>query len=153
MNARAPGGVATADAPTIRFELDGREVEARPGELLIAVAEREGIDIPRLCYKPGLANVGNCRACVVEIEGERTLTPSCCRTAARGMKVRSASERARKSQQLVLELLLADMPERGYTRHNELDVWAARLGVGKPRFAPRAQPAADLHRQIQGVQY
>ena len=144
MNARAPGGVATADAPTIRFELDGREVEARPGELLIAVAEREGIDIPRLCYKPGLANVGNCRACVVEIEGERTLTPSCCRTAARGMKVRSASERARKSQQLVLELLLADMPERGYTRHNELDVWAARLGVGKPRFAPRAQPAADL---------
>ena len=144
MNARAPGGVATADAPTIRFELDGREVEARPGELLIAVAEREGIDIPRLCYKPGLANVGNCRACVVEIEGERTLTPSCCRTAARGMKVRSASERARKSQQLVLELLLADMPERGYTRHNELDAWAARLGVGKPRFAPRAQPAADL---------
>ena len=143
MNARAPGGVATADAPTIRFELDGREVEARPGELLIAVAEREGIDIPRLCYKPGLANVGNCRACVVEIEGERTLTPSCCRTAARGMKVRSASERARKSQQLVLELLLADMPERGYTRHNELDAWAARLGVGKPRFAPRAQPAAD----------
>ena len=143
MNARAPGGVATADAPTICFELDGREVEARPGELLIAVAEREGIDIPRLCYKPGLANVGNCRACVVEIEGERTLTPSCCRTAARGMKVRSASERARKSQQLVLELLLADMPERGYTRHNELDAWAARLGVGKPRFAPRAQPAAD----------
>ncbi len=144
MNAITRREAAALDAPTIRFELDGREVEARQGELLIEVADREGVEIPRLCYKAGLEEVGNCRSCVVEIDGERVLAPSCCRTASAGMKVRTDSERARKSQQLVLELLLADMPERDYTRHNELDVWAAKLNVGKPRFASRAQPVADL---------
>jgi len=151
MNAITRREAVALDAPTIRFELDGREVEARQGELLIEVADREGVEIPRLCYKPGLAEVGNCRACVVEIDGERVLAPSCCRTASAGMKVRSDSERARKSQQLVLELLLADMPGRAYTRLNELDVWAAKLSVGKPRFAPRAQPAADLSHPAMAV--
>ncbi len=144
MNAIARKEAAMLDAPTVRLELNGREVHARQGELLIEVARREGVEIPHLCYKPGLQEVGNCRACMVEIDGERVLAPSCCRTAGAGMKVRSDSERARKSQQLVLELLLADMPERDYTRHNELDEWAAKLGVGKPRFAPRTQPSADL---------
>ncbi|MCB2019292.1 MAG: (2Fe-2S)-binding protein, partial [Burkholderiaceae bacterium] len=151
MNAITRREAVALDAPTIRFELDGREVEARQGELLIEVADREGVEIPRLCYKPGLAEVGNCRACVVEIDGERVLAPSCCRTASAGMKVRSDSERARKSQQLVLELLLADMPGRAYTRLNELDVWATKLNVGKPRFAPRAQPAADLSHPAMAV--
>jgi formate dehydrogenase major subunit len=60
------------------------------------------------------------------------------------MKVSSDSPRAVRSQKLVLELLLADMPETDYTRHNQLDEWAAKLAVGKPRFAAREQPAADL---------
>jgi formate dehydrogenase major subunit len=144
MNTALRRAAAAIDAPHISLTLNGREVRARSGELLIEVAQREGVQIPRLCYKPGYAEAGNCRACVVEIDGERVLAPSCCRSASAGMKVRTDSERARKSQRMVLELLLADMPERDYTRHNELDHWAAKLGVGKPRFAPRAQPPADL---------
>ncbi|MBX3643044.1 MAG: formate dehydrogenase subunit alpha [Rubrivivax sp.] len=129
---------------TVTFSLNGREVTGLAGEPILEVARREGIAIPHLCYKPGLDAVGNCRACVVEIDGERTLAPSCCRSATPGMQVRTDSERAIKSQKLVLELLQADMPSGQYTRHNEVDEWAARLGVGKPRFAARAQPAQDL---------
>jgi len=88
--------------------------------------------------------VGNCRACVVEIKGERTLAPSCCRAPTAGMKVTTDSERAVKSQKLVLELLQSDMPETDYTRHNEVDQWSAKLGVGKPRFAARHQPQQDV---------
>ena len=129
---------------TVTFTLDGHEVTGLPGEPILEVARREGIEIPHLCYKPGLEAVGNCRACVVEIAGERTLAPSCCRSATAGMQVTTDSERARKSQKLVLELLQSDMPEADYTRHNEVDHWSTKLGLGKPRFAARAQPAHDL---------
>jgi formate dehydrogenase major subunit len=129
---------------TITFKLDGRDVSAVPGEPIIEVARREGVHIPHLCYKPGLDAVGNCRACMVEIDGERVLAPSCCRSASAGMKVTTNSSRVQRAQKMVLELLLADMPERDYTRHNELDGWADKLGVGKPRFASRAQPAQDI---------
>ena len=134
-----------ADIPRIAFELDGRSVEALPGETLIEVARREGVEIPHLCYKPGMEAVGNCRSCMVEIAGERVLAPSCCRHPSAGMKVSSASPRAVAARKMVLELLQSDMPEAEYTRHDELAMWSAKLGVGEPRFAPtRAQPAADL---------
>jgi formate dehydrogenase major subunit len=127
----------------IAFELNGRTVEAGEGETLIQVARRERIDIPHLCYKEGMATAGNCRACMVEIGGERVLAPSCCRTPAAGMQVSTDSPRAIAAQKMVLELLLSDMPEGGHTRHNEVDDWAVKLGVGKPRFASRTQPAQD----------
>ena len=57
------------EAPTVTFVLDGREMTALPGETLIEIADREGIEIPRLCYKPGMEAVGNCRSCMVEIKG------------------------------------------------------------------------------------
>jgi len=129
---------------TVTFQLNGREVSGLKGEPILEVARREGIEIPHLCYKPGLEAVGNCRACMVEIDGERVLAPSCCRAATPGMKVTTDSERALRSQKLVLELLQSDMPEADYTRHNEVDQWSARLRLGKPRFAARAQPAQDL---------
>jgi formate dehydrogenase major subunit len=129
---------------TITFSLNGRDITALKGEPILEAAKREGVEIPHLCYKPGLDAVGNCRACVVEIAGERVLAPSCCRAPSAGMKVTTDSERALKSQKLVLELLQSDMPEADYTRHNEVDHWSARLGVGKPRFAARAQPVRDL---------
>ncbi|HMA08533.1 MAG TPA: molybdopterin-dependent oxidoreductase, partial [Ramlibacter sp.] len=132
------------EAPTVTFKLDGREVTARADETILQVADREGVEIPRLCYKDGLEAVGNCRSCMVEINGERVLAPSCCRAPTNGMEVNSKSERAVASQKMVLELLLADMPETAYTRNNELDQWAAKLGVGKPRFAARRQVAHDL---------
>jgi formate dehydrogenase major subunit len=132
------------DAPTVTFVLDGREITAPVNETLIEIADRLGIEIPRLCYKAGMEAVGNCRSCMVEIKGERVLAASCCRTATAGMQVTTNSERVRKSQQLVIELLQSDMPEREYTRHNEVDEWAVKLKVGKPRFAPRPAVQADL---------
>jgi formate dehydrogenase major subunit len=131
-------------APAVRFTLDGREVEARAGETLLAVARREGIAVPHLCHKDGLEPAGNCRACVVEIEGERTLAPSCCRAPGQGMTVHTASERALRAQAMVLELLMADMPAAAYTRHDEVGHWARRLGLGRPRLPARRPPAADL---------
>jgi formate dehydrogenase major subunit len=133
-----------ASLQTVSFEINGREVQALSHETLIEVAKREGIEIPHLCYKEGLEAVGNCRSCMVEIAGERVLAPSCCRHPSQGMKVSTDSERAVKAQKMVLELLASDMPEKDYTRHNEVDEWAAKLGVGKPRFpATRAEPQQD----------
>jgi formate dehydrogenase major subunit len=128
----------------IEFKLDGRTVVGRPDETIIETAARHGVEIPRLCYKPGLRPDGNCRACMVEIKGERVLAPSCCRFPTTGMEVRTNSERARASQKMVLELLLSDMPEKDYRLDSELDQWARKLDMGLPRFASRAQPAADL---------
>ncbi|SPA30210.1 tugsten containing formate dehydrogenase alpha subunit; 2Fe-2S ferredoxin N-term domain [Cupriavidus taiwanensis] len=146
MNAltRAERALVESAEPAVTFTLNGREVSAQPGESLLKVAQREGFDVPHLCYKDGLEPAGNCRACMVEIQGERVLAPSCCRFPAAGMQVQTESERARRAQRTVLELLQSDMPEAEYTRHNELDQWAARLEVGKPRFAPRERVAADL---------
>ncbi|MEQ5800664.1 formate dehydrogenase subunit alpha [Halomonas sp. H10-9-1] len=95
--------------------LDGVDVSARPGETLWQVAKRAGETIPHLCFKdaPGYRADGNCRACMVEIEGERTLAASCLREARPGMVVKSASsERARTAREGVLELLVADQPDR-----------------------------------------
>ena len=144
MNAITRIEAAYLDAPLVDFQLNGRDVSGRANETLIEIAKREGVEIPRLCYKEGLDAVGNCRSCMVEIAGERVLAPSCCRTPAAGMKVVTDSERALKSQKLVLELLLSDMPETAYTRHNEVDEWARKLGVGKPRFEAREQVTHDL---------
>ena len=91
----------------ITFFIDGKEVTALPGETIWQAAERLGTDIPHLCYapEPGYRADGNCRACMVEIEGERVLAASCIREPAEGMVVRSASERAEKSRKLVFELM------------------------------------------------
>ncbi|MGA8708979.1 MAG: formate dehydrogenase subunit alpha [Steroidobacteraceae bacterium] len=144
MNAIPRPETEELDASSVTFVLDGREVTGLESETILEIADRYGVQIPRLCYKPGMEAVGNCRSCMVEIKGERVLAASCCRAAKAGMQVTSNSERVRKSQQMVIELLQSDMPEKAYTRHNEVDEWAARLEVGKPRFAPRHQVPADL---------
>ncbi|HET7528108.1 MAG TPA: molybdopterin-dependent oxidoreductase, partial [Burkholderiaceae bacterium] len=143
MNAITRAERAKLDGPSVTFTLDGREVQARPGETILDVAKRSRVPIPHLCHKDGLDPVGNCRSCMVEIQGERVLAPSCCRAPAAGMVVHSSNERARKSQAMVLELLQADMPETALTRRNEVDFWAQWLKLGKPRFAPRAQWVSD----------
>ena len=146
----------------IAFTLDGQPCEAHEGETLLKAAERAGVTVPRLCHVDGLRPDGNCRACVVEVQGERTLAASCCRAVQPGMVVQTRSDRARKSQQMVLEMLLADLPASGYqwnegdaTRpHGELSHWAAELGVS-PRPAlkalQRGQPAPDLSHPAMAV--
>ncbi len=131
-------------AMPVEFKLNGKDVTAHGGETIIQAAKRHGVDIPHLCYKEGMRPDGNCRACVVEVKGERVLAASCCRNPVKGMEVTTDSERAVKSQKMVLELLLSDMPEKRHTLNSELDQWAAKLQVGKPRFEARRQPQADL---------
>jgi formate dehydrogenase major subunit len=131
-------------AMPVEFKLNGKTVVGRADETIIETARRHGVEIPHLCYKPGLRPDGNCRACVVEIKGERVLAPSCCRYPQDGMEVTTDSARAVTSQKVVLELLLADMPETRHTKASELDLWARKLEVGLPRFPARKQPRADL---------
>ena len=135
----------------VEFKLNGKTVVGRADETIIQTAKHYGIDIPHLCYKEGLRADGNCRACVVEIKGERALAPSCCRTPRTGMEVSTDSARAVASQKMVLELLLSDMSEQSYTPNSELDLWAKKLEVGKPRFAPRAQPKSDVSHPAMAV--
>jgi formate dehydrogenase major subunit len=135
----------------ISFTLDGAPVTAAPGETILEAAERHGARVPHLCYAEGMRADGNCRACVVEIRGERVLAPSCCRRPTEGMVVQTASERARRAQRMVLELLLARMPESPYRADSELDLWARELGVVEPRFPRNRAVEPDLSHPAMAV--
>ncbi|MFZ1727928.1 MAG: formate dehydrogenase subunit alpha [Albidovulum sp.] len=128
---------------TIKFTLDGREVAASPHETIWEVAKREGTTIPHLCHKDqtGYRPDGNCRACMVEIDGERVLAASCCRNPSNGMVVKTDTERAEKSRKLVMELLLADQPEQAVAHDKSSHMWdmAAEQGVATSRF-PTIEP-------------
>lgn len=128
----------------VQFSLNGQSISARVDETILQVAQREGIEIPHLCYSKRQGQDGNCRACVVEVEGERVLAPSCCRYPTSDMKVKTNSDRALHSQKMVLELLKADVSEQPHTLNSELDYWAGKLNVSTPRFKSRQQPKADL---------
>ncbi len=139
----------------IKFTLDGREVEAAPGESIWQVAERQGTLIPHLCWlpEPGYRADGNCRACMVEIEGERVLAASCIRKPTAGMKVITASDRARTARRMVMELLLADQPARALAHHpdSRLWQWAERTDVRESRFPKRGSPTPDLSHPAMAV--
>ncbi|MBV9554964.1 MAG: formate dehydrogenase subunit alpha [Alphaproteobacteria bacterium] len=140
----------------IKFSLDGREVEAQPGETIWQVANRLGTEIPHLCWRPepGYRADGNCRACMVEIEGERVLAASCIRKPSDGMKVQTASERAKFSRQMVFELLIGDQPERqvAHDPNSSFWQWADQLRVAHSRFPERAQPLPDRSHVAMAVQ-
>ena len=147
---------------TVQFSLNGQSVQAPAGKSIFNIAKDLGIAIPHLCHQEGLAPDGNCRACVVEIEGERTLAPSCCRSATPGMQVRTDSARAVHSQKMVLEMLLADLPEQGHkwlddraeAPHGELSQWAEHHGVQvRPQLAALRREAvpADLSHPAMAV--
>jgi formate dehydrogenase major subunit len=123
---------------TIRFTLDGREVEAQPGETIWAVAKRQGTTIPHLCHRdaPGYRPDGNCRACMVAVEGERVLAASCIRTPAEGMVVTTAEPRETQARKLVMEMLLADQPERAAAHDRAAHIWkmAEAQGLEDSRF-------------------
>jgi formate dehydrogenase major subunit len=136
-------------AANITLELDGAPVEATPGETVWQVAQRHGVKVPHLCWhpSPGYRADGNCRACMVEIEGERVLAASCQRKAAAGMKVKTASERAQKARQMVFELLLADQPDRGDSHDpaSKFWGWVDAMGIStKGRFPAGERPMSDV---------
>ncbi len=129
---------------TVKFVLDGHEVEAAPGLTIWEVANGRGLVIPHLCHKPapGYRPDGNCRACMVEIEGERTLAASCIREPEPGMVVHTATARAEQSRKMVMELLLADQPAQDASPDRSSHLWdmAALNGVDESRF-PRLEEA------------
>lgn len=139
----------------ISFELDGKTVTAEAGQSIWDVAKREGTLIPHLCHadRVGFEADGNCRACMVEIEGERVLAASCIRKPIEGMKVRTATERAEKSRRMVMELLIADQPDRNTAYDGDSHFWkmADQQHIAVSRFAPREMPAEDLSHPAMAV--
>ena len=126
----------------IRFRLDGKTVTASPDESIWDVAKREGTRIPHLCHldEPGYRPDGNCRACMVDVEGERTLAASCIRKPTEGMVVSTDTERARKSREVMFELLAADMRPRQESPDDQADfwLWAESIGIeDSSRFASK----------------
>jgi len=127
----------------LRFTLDGQPVEAAPFETIWAVAKRLGTTIPHLCHRdePGYRADGNCRACMVAIEGERTLAASCVRLPTEGMVVSSQGEREIRARKMVMELLVADQPAPEVAHDKSAPLWkmAKMQGVTDSRF-PRLEP-------------
>ncbi|MED5359761.1 MAG: molybdopterin-dependent oxidoreductase, partial [Pseudomonadota bacterium] len=132
---------------TISFSLNGQTVEAKAGETIWQVATRLGVEIPHLCYSPeaDYRADGNCRACMVEIEGERVLAASCIRMPSDGMVVNSASDRARTARKMVFEMLTADQPERETSHDPESKFWnwASDIGVEGSRLPQSSAPEVD----------
>ena len=124
----------------IKFTLDGREVEADAGETIWEIAKREGTLIPHLCHKdaPGYRSDGNCRACMVEIEGERVLAASCIREPRDGMVVNSQGDRPARARKMVMEMLVADQPAREEAHDKSSHLWdmADMQGVSESRLPP-----------------
>ncbi|MEP6357105.1 MAG: formate dehydrogenase subunit alpha [Hyphomicrobiales bacterium] len=122
----------------VTFSLNGKEVSATKGETIWDVAKGQGTTIPHLCHKDttGYRPDGNCRACMVEVEGERTLVASCIRPVSEGMVVKTSSERAEKSRKMVMELLLADQPARNEAHDKSSHFWdmADAQNVATSRF-------------------
>tara|TARA_Y100000588_G_scaffold107859_1_gene118159 strand:- start:2226 stop:4964 length:2739 start_codon:yes stop_codon:yes gene_type:complete len=135
---------ATDTSDQVSFTLNDQPMTATSGETILQAARRNGVDIPHLCYADGLATAGNCRACVVEIDGERVLAPSCCRAPTEGMQVSSNNARARRSQSLVLELLRGEVGEVSHSNESELDHWCDQYDLAQSRFGGRHQPKGDL---------
>ena len=139
-----------AQAPetkNVTFTLDGKQVTAPHGTTIWHVASDAGIDIPHLCYKDadGYRADGNCRACMVEIDGERVLAASCQRVATDGMIVHSATERATKARAMVMELLVADQPCRTDSHDPLSQLWhyAEEQQVDHSRFPGKKAPHPD----------
>ena len=131
--------------------LDGIEYCANTSETILDVSKRNGIEIPHLCFKEGMRPDGNCRVCVVEIEGERTLQPSCVRTVTDGMIINTNNDRVIHSQKVVIELLESDVSKEQYDPNSELKYWSNKLEVAESRFPSKVQNKHDLsHPAIAG---
>jgi predicted molibdopterin-dependent oxidoreductase YjgC len=124
----------------VELSVDGEAVTALEGDTILDVLKARGVDTPTLCYLETLAPVNVCRVCVVELEGARTLVPSCSRKVEAGMKVITDSERVRTSRRMVLELLASsvDLSLAG----EDVQGWIAAYGARPERHGPAAPPLA-----------
>jgi predicted molibdopterin-dependent oxidoreductase YjgC len=129
----------------VQLTIDGRSVEAQPGQTVLEVARQNGVYVPALCYHPKTGKAGRCRACVVEVEGMRGLKESCALPVRAGMVVATSSARVIETRRMVVELLLSE------GHHNclscqangacELQEMAYRLGIERPGILIESEPA------------
>ena len=112
---------------TVSITIDGREITSRAGATIWEVARSMGVEVPRLCHQPGMEPVGVCRVCAVEVEGARTLVPSCHRKIEQGMVVRTGSERVLRAQKTLVSMLMADHGPESEPVNCELTALAEQL--------------------------
>lgn len=119
---------------TISASIDGTRVELTQGSSVLDACISAGVDLPTLCYGPTMTPANACRVCVVELEGSRTLIPSCSRELEEGMEIRTNTERAEHSRRLVMELLASasELDRSG----EQLDTWMEGAGARQHRFGP-----------------
>ncbi len=124
---------------TVQLTVDGTTVHAAEGDRLLDVCRALGTDVPTLCFGDTLTPRNACRVCVVELDGSRTLVPSCSRPVEDGQVVHTDSERVRHSRKLVLELLGSSVD---LSLTEGVASWNERYGADPDRFGPPAEPAA-----------
>jgi NADH-quinone oxidoreductase subunit G/NADP-reducing hydrogenase subunit HndD len=133
----------------VTIEVNGRTIQAKPGEMLLAALRRASIHVPTLCNIDGLFPSGACRMCVVEVEGQRNLVPSCAFPVNEGMKVRTHTPRTVRARRTIIELLLANHPDDCLycvrSGNCQLQTLANDLGVRQRRFkGERSQHHLDM---------
>jgi iron-only hydrogenase group A len=123
----------------VNIEVNGKNIEAKEGEMILSALKRSGIKVPTLCHMEGLKPSGACRICVVDVKGFGTLVPSCAYPVSEGMKISTHSPRAVRARKTIIELLLANHPDDClYCERNdrcELSKLAVEYGVRERRFA------------------
>ena len=128
-----------ADAKQITFTLDGRQVSASAGTLVIEAAKTQGIEVPSFCYYPGLALQAACRMCLVEVEKMPKLQTACTLVATDGMVVKTTTEAVRGARKDMIEFLLSnhplDCPVCDKGGECELQDMTFRYGLDKTRFS------------------
>ncbi|MBI3933046.1 MAG: NADH-quinone oxidoreductase subunit NuoG [Acidobacteria bacterium] len=123
---------------TVKITVDGRELQPRPGTLLIEACRTAGIEVPSFCYYPGLSLQAACRMCLVEIEKAPKLQTACTVAVTEGMIVRTATPQVTEARKSMLELLLAnhplDCPVCDKGGECELQDMVFRYGAAESRF-------------------
>ncbi len=132
----------------VTITIDGSQVEVAAGSTLLDACRSVSKDQPTLCYLETLTPVNVCRVCVVEVEGSRTLVPSCSRVAEDGMVVQTESERVSHSRKLVFEFLASSVDMS--LVDEDTRVWMDRYECQPERFGPPAAPATDRDRRHAG---
>jgi len=123
----------------IDMEVDGKTVRVPEGSTILQVLRTQGVETPTLCYLDNLTPVNACRVCVVEVEGSRTLVPSCSRPVEEGMAVKTDSDRVKHSRKLVLELLMSSVDMS--LVNDDTKRWMKVYEVEPARFGAPSAPA------------
>ena len=121
----------TVTETTVSIRIDGEDVTVPEGATILDACKAAGVDTPTICYHDTLTPVNVCRVCVVEVEGNRTLVPSCSRPAEEGMVVETDSERVQHSRKMVLEFLGTGVD---LSQADELQRWIGHYGADPDRY-------------------